>query len=550
MQGFDYVIAGAGSAGCVLANRLSANGRFRVCLIEAGPGDGSPLVRMPAGIIPLLRSRVRNWHYRTSAQVGCAGRQMDWPRGRMLGGSSALNAMCYVRGHASDYDHWAALGNGGWSYRELLPYFRRSEHFEPGASAWHGAGGPLNVSTARHLNPLSHAFVRAALESGEPANGDFNGLEQVGAGFYHLTQVGGERCSNARAFLDPARGRPNLTVMTGTTATRILFDGRRAVGVRVRTGAGFRDLRAAREVVLSGGAVASPQLLLLSGVGPAADLQALGIDPLLDRPSVGANLQDHLDIHVTVRERSRHGASLRPDALLRSLRALGQYLFRRRGELCSNVAEAGAFLCSAPGLDRPDLQLHFLPIPNTRHAQHLIPLFRECAYSVMICALRPHSRGRVRLAAADPLTPPLIDAGYLDDPRDLLLLLRGLRRARELLAADAFAAHRDVELEPGEALHDDAALADWIRGNAETIYHPVGSCRMGTDADSVVDPRLRVRGIDGLRVIDASVMPTLIGGNTNAPTTVIAEKGADMMWQDAAAADAACHTTTPEIQVA
>ena len=533
MQEHDYIIVGGGSAGCVLANRLSADGRFRVCLVESGPSDDSALVRMPAGIIPLLRSGRRNWRYRSQPQARCADREMSWPRGRMLGGSSSINAMCYVRGHRADYDHWAALGNPGWSYRELLPYFRRSEHFGPGADDYHGRGGPLSVSTARHLNPLSHAFVRAAVEAGEPANHDFNGARQRGVGFYHLAQVGGERCSNARAFLAPARSRPNLTVLTGTTATRVLFEGRRAVGLRVQDGRGSHELRARREVVLSGGAIASPQLLMLSGIGDAQELRALGIEAWLDRPAVGANLQDHLDIHVSVRERSRYGVSLRPDAIGRSLRELLRYLFRRRGELCSNVAEAGAFVCSEPDAQRPDLQMHFVPIPNTRHAEQLGPLFGPRAYTVLVCVLRPHSRGSIRLASADPLAAPRIDPAYLADPRDLEALVRGVRLARHWLAQPAFSAHRDIELEPGEAIRDGQALADWVRANAETIYHPVGSCRMGSDDDAVVDSRLRVRGTEGLRVIDASVMPTLVGGNTNAPTTVIAEKGADMMWQDA-----------------
>ncbi len=529
---YDYVIVGGGSAGCALANRLSADARNRVCLLEAGPPDASPFIRMPAGVIAMLRSDVYNWKFWTVPQAQMGDRRLYWPRGRTLGGSSSINAMCYIRGNAWDYDHWAALGNAGWSYAEVLPYFKRLEHFEPGADDFHALGGPLNVATLRQPNAMSAVFLDAARQAGYSANADFNGAQQDGVGYYHVAQKGGERCSNARAYLRPIEGRRNLDVLTGTRATRILFDGRRAVGVRYFAAGLYREVHARREVVLCAGAVGSPQLLLLSGIGPADELRRHAIAPVHVLPGVGQNLQDHLDAYVSVRSKTRLGFSLHPLSLLRSLKALALYAFGRRGELTSNIAEAGGFLKSADTEPVPDLQLHFVPLVNARHGLDLRPLMRHYGYTVLACDLRPRSRGAIRLASADPLAPPEIDPGYFEDARDLDKLVAAIRAARAILAQPAFAPHHAEELEPGSEVQTDEQLRQWLREHAETLYHPVGTCKMGADAMAVVDAQLRVHGIDGLRVADASIMPTLVGGNTNAPTTMIAEKAAAMILAD------------------
>lgn len=530
---YDYIIVGGGSAGCVLANRLSADGRYQVCLLEAGPADRNPLIHVPAGIIPVIRSKTLNWHYWTAPDPGCDNRPLYWPRGRTLGGSSAINAMCYVRGNAWDYDHWAALGCTGWAYADVLPLFRRMEHFEPGADAYHGQGGPLNVAQARFVNPLMKAFVAAAQEAGHAPNGDFNGAQQDGVGYYHVMQKNGERCSNARAYLRPAEGRPNLTVLTGVNVTRVLFEGQRAVGVRYEQGGLYRDVFARREVVLSAGAIGSPQLLLLSGVGPRDELAHHGIAPVHILPGVGENLQDHLDIHITMLEKTRHAVSFHPRAWLRSLLDLFRYVFGRRGEFTSNYAQAGGFIKSDPAQSIPDLQWHFVPFIFSNHGHDLRPVFRHFAFTLMTCFLRPESRGRIRLASTDPHTPPLIEPRYLSTERDLEALVQGFKQARKVLQQPALARHTLREFEPGETVQSDEDICAYIRRRAETVYHPVGTCKMGVDALAVVDPRLRVHGLNGLRVVDASIMPTLVGGNTNAPTTMIAERAAQMMLEDA-----------------
>ena len=538
-RNYDFVIVGGGSAGCVLANRLSASGKWQVLLLEAGPADSNPFIKIPNGVIPLIRSDALNWKFWTTPQKSCGGRPMFWPRGRTLGGSSAINAMCYIRGHAWDYDHWASLGNDGWSYREVLPYFRKMENFEaidklPGATEFHGRGGPLNVAEHRYVNPLMTAFVDAAQQAGYRKTDDFNGAQQEGIGFYHVMQKDGERCSNAHGFLAPALGRPNLKVITGAHAARVLFEGKRAAGVRYLHNGRYAEALARREVILSAGAIGSPHLLLLSGVGPRAQIEQHGIQPVHELPGVGENLQDHLDIHVTWEEKTRHAVSLHPASLWRSLKALFQYLFGRRGELTTNLAQAGGFLKSDAAQPIPDLQWHLVPFIYSDHGQNLTPLFKYYAFTLMTCFLRPESRGSVRLASADPLARPLIDANYLATPRDMEALVQGFKQARKVLEQPAFAPHRLQELEPGAAVQSDEQIRDFIRRRAETVYHPVGTCKMGRDAMAVVDARLRVHGLGGLRVVDASIMPTLVGGNTNAPTTMIAERAADLILQDAA----------------
>ena len=535
---YDYVIVGGGSAGCVLANRLSASGKYKVCLLEAGPKDTNPFLHMPIGIIPVIRSKILNWNFLTTPQKNCASRPMLWPRGRTLGGSSSINAMCYIRGNAWDYDHWAELGNDGWSFKDVLPYFRRMENFEPGVdarnAAYHGTGGPLNVAAARYLNPLMKAFVEAAQQAGLKRNDDFNGPEQEGVGFYHVMQKDGARCSNAEAFLKPAANRANLTVITDAHATRVLFEGDAAVGVRYRRAGVEVDARAAREVILSAGAIGSPQLLLLSGVGPRAEVEKHAIPLLHDLPGVGENLQDHLDIHVTHRDQSHNAISLHPRAFFRSVANLIRYWYGRSGEFTSNFAQAGGFLKSDPAQPIPDIQWHFVPFIYSNHGQQLMPLVKNFAYTLMTCFLRPESRGRVHLASSDPLAPPAIDANYLATERDLDVLVKGFKRGREVMRQPAFAAYSGGEIAPDPAVQSDEQIREYIRANCETIYHPVGTCKMGRDPMAVVDPRLRVHGLRGLRVVDASVMPTLIGGNTNAPTTMIAEKASDLILQDAA----------------
>ena len=537
---YDYVIVGGGSAGCVLANRLSADGRHSVCLLEAGPRDSNPLIHIPGGIYQVLRSKVLNWHFHTAPQVHLDNRPRYWPRGRTLGGSSAINAMCYTRGNASDYDQWAKLGNNGWSYREVLPWFRKAENYEPGANApgglppgiadYHGTGGPLNVAELRDKSPLSQAFLDAAAQAGHPATTDFNGAQQEGMGWYKVMQKDGQRCSNARAYLSETETRKNLTVLTGAHATRILLDGKRAVGVRYFASGRYVDVLSAREVILAAGAIGSPQLLLLSGIGPKDEIQKHGIGLAHELPGVGRNLQDHLDVIVTVRNTSRLAVSFHPLSFLRTLVELLRYLFARRGVMASNGVEAGGFSRSSPAEPIPDLQFHFVIAPNTVHAQHMLPLLRY-AYSLHACVLRPKSRGYIGLQSGDALAPPLIQPNYCEDPDDLDKLVTAFKQARTILAQAGFAPHRGEELEPGPAVQSDDDIRAWIKANAETIYHPVGTCKMGRDAMAVVDPELRVRGVSGLRVADASIMPVLIGGNTNAPTTMIAEKGASMILQ-------------------
>ncbi|UTV28848.1 GMC family oxidoreductase [Photobacterium atrarenae] len=528
---YDFIIVGAGSAGCVLANRLSADPSVKVCLLEAGPKDASLMIRVPLGIIGMMHSKQMNWRYYTEPEPHLGGRQLFWPRGRTLGGSSASNAMCYIRGHACDYNHWAALGNPGWGYHDVLPYFKKSQHQSRGEDAYHGLGGPLHVSDLRVHNPLSDAFIAAAMQAGHKRAQDFNGGEQEGVGYYQVTQKNGERCSTAAGFLRLAEARENLTVITDALTTRVLFDGRRATGVEyVKDGERHR-VSCQREVLLSGGAINSPQLLLLSGIGDQAQLKQHQIPLVHHLPGVGENLQDHLDVLAVTRERTFYSIGFSPVALLRSVKGIFDYLLFRKGNFTSNIAEAGGFAKSSPELAAPDIQFHFSPCFLDNHGLNLWQTVRH-GYSLHACNLRPKSRGRLTLRDADPASSPVIQANYLDDPEDMAVMLKAIKLSREILKQPAFERYRGREVYPGPEVQTDEALAAFIRRKAESIYHPVGTCKMGNDEMAVVDPQLRVRGVSGLRVVDASIMPTLIGGNTNAPTIMIAEKASDMILGD------------------
>jgi choline dehydrogenase-like flavoprotein len=525
-QPFDYVIVGGGSAGCVLANRLSANPNNRVCLLEAGPTDDSLLVRIPAGIIALMRSNKRNWRYYTTPQKHLNNRESYIPRGKTLGGSSSVNAMVYTRGHKWDYDHWASLGNAGWSWNDVLPIFKRSEHNARGTDAFHGAGGPLNVSDLTFSHPVSNAFVDAFMEAGYPATRDFNNDVQEGVGLYQVTQIGGERSNVARGYLTPVVDRPNLTVLTDSLATRILMDGKRAIGVEY-IAARHKHTVKAGTVILSGGAINSPQLLLLSGIGAKDQLEPHGIQQIHDLPGVGHNLQDHPDALIVQRSKLHDTLSLGPGYLFTGgLKGIYEYFAKRQGPLTSNVAEAGGFIKSRVEEAIPDLQLHLSACLLDNHGLNLW-MAMGWGYSAHVCVLRPKSRGSVTLKDANPETPALIDPNLLADPDDMERLLRGVKIVRDVMKKEALAPWRGDEVFPGKDAQTDNQLRGFLREKVETIYHPVGTCKMGSDDMAVVDNRLKVHGLEGLYVVDASIMPTLIGGNTNAPVVMIAEKAAD-----------------------
>lgn len=525
MREFDYIIIGAGSAGCVLANRLSADPQVQLLLVEAGPRDRNPFIHMPAGLARLAGNRRLNWSYHTEPEPQLQGRRLWWPRGKVLGGSSSINAMCYVRGVAGDYDRWAAAGATGWDWAGVLPWFRRSEHNSRGGDALHGDDGPLHVSDLRHVNPLSHAFVEAGVQAGHPHNQDFNGPTQIGVGLYQVTQKEGARCSSAAAYLAPVRQRRNLQVLTGAQVERILVDAGRAHGIALRHGGQRRHLHARCEVLLSAGAVNSPQLLMLSGIGPADALRAHGIAVQLDQPQVGANLQDHLDICTLYR--TVPGVSYDRASELKI--AFDWFLRGHRGAGSSNIAEAGGFVRSHLAADeRADIQFHFVPAMLDDHGRHRLP---GDGYTLHACYLHPRSRGHIALAGADPSQPPRIHANYLGDSDgfDLRMMIEAARLSRDLLRQPAFDRWRRAPVFPAREDLDDAGLEAFIRAKAETIYHPVGTCRMGSDDAAVLDPQLRLRGVEGLRVIDASAMPTLVSGNTNAPVIMMAERAAALI---------------------
>ncbi|HET7883567.1 MAG TPA: GMC family oxidoreductase N-terminal domain-containing protein [Acetobacteraceae bacterium] len=528
----DYIVVGAGSAGCVVASRLSETGA-RVTLLEAGPRDWLPWIHIPAGVLKLLHHPVVNWNYSADAGPGSAGRAIHWPRGKVLGGSSSINGMLYVRGNPADYDGWAQMGCRGWSFDDVLPLFRKSEHYVQGADPeYRGKGGPLLVEDYRTILPLTHRFVEAAQQVGFAFSKDLNGRMQEGVGYSQMTRKGRFRGSTAQTFLAQARGRENLRIETEALATRLIMDGTRCVGVAFRQRGSDREARAAREVILCGGAINSPHLLQISGIGPAAHLQSIGVGVVHDLPGVGRNLQDHYVARIS--HRARNAVSI--NQLARGVRLAGEaarFVATGRGALTFGVTSAQVFCRSRPELASPDLQLLFTPA--SYDAARFGELERAPGMTVAVCPVRPDSRGTIMARSADPFAPPAITPNYLSDPNDQRVLNAGMRITRNIFAAPAIAQHSEAEMLPGVTVTSDDELADYSRRYGTTIFHPVGTCRMGEGPGAVVDSRLRVHGIGGLRIVDASVMPTLTTGNTNAPTIMIGEKGAAMIREDAAA---------------
>jgi choline dehydrogenase len=527
---FDYIIIGAGSAGCVLANRLSADGKYSVLLLEAGPKDSNLWIHVPLGYGKLFKDKTVNWMYQTEPEPGLDGRSVFQPRGKVLGGSSSINGLLYVRGQHQDYDRWRQRGNAGWGYDDVLPYFKKAEDQQRGASEFHGTGGPLPVSDWRHADPLSEAFVVAAAETGIPTNPDFNGATQEGAGFFQTTTRHGRRASTAFAYLRPAKSRGNLQIETSALAQRILFDGRRAVGLNYRQGGTVKTAKARKEILVSSGAYNSPQLLQLSGVGPADLLQKHGIDVVLDAPGVGNDLQDHMQVRIVMGCTRKITLNDIVNHPVRRVMAGARYAAFRKGPLTIAAGTSGAFFKTNPRLATPDIQVHFLPFSTDKMGEKLHSF---SGFTASICQLRPESRGSLRIKSADPSAQPEIRINYLSTETDRTTNVEGLKILRKILHAPALKPYVVEEVDPGTKVATDEELLSYCRQRGSTIYHPASTCRMGNDPLAVVDQQLRVRGIEGLRVVDGSVMPDLVSGNTNAPIIMIAEKASDMILRDA-----------------
>ena len=523
---FDYLVVGGGSSGCVMAGRLTEDPSVSLCLLEAGGRGDSALINIPAGLVMMGPTNINNWALNTVPQPALDGRLGYQPRGKALGGSSAINAMVYIRGHRSDYDHWASLGNAGWSYDEVLPYFRLSEHNERLDDEYHGRNGPLWVSDLRTDSPFHDYLKDAAVECGFPVLDDFNGAQQEGVGSFQVTQKDGERWSSARAYLLPHMdSRPNLTVETNTQVLRILFDGKRAKGLHIKQGDQVRTLFARKEVILCAGAFQSPQLLQLSGVGDQSELSRHNISMVHHLPGVGQNLQDHPDFIFGYHTSSMDTFGLTAGGALRLLKSIKTYREKRRGLLTSNFAEAGAFLKTREDLEAPDIQLHFVTglVDDHGRKRHYVQ-----GFSCHVCLLRPRSRGNVTLASSDPMQAPLIDPAFLQEPQDMEDMVAAFKTTQRLMNAPAIS--RWIAKDPFTAnIRNDDDIRAILRQRVDTVYHPVGSCKMGVDDMAVVDPELKVHGLEGLRVVDASIMPSLIGGNTNAPAIMIAEKAVDLI---------------------
>lgn len=528
---FDFIIVGGGSAGCVLADKLSACGNFQVCLLEAGPKDRHWSIHLPLGIIDLMKNKTLNWQFNSAPEKTQNERQIFNPRGKTLGGSSSINAMLYIRGQKEDYDHWAELGNSLWSFEQVLPYFKSHQNQERGADDYHGINGPLNVADSRSKPPIFDDFIQAAQHVGFKENHDFNGKEQEGVGYYQVTQKNGLRCSAASAFLGPNVTRDNLTILTNITVNKLLIENQKVIGVSYKEKNKLKTILANKEVILSAGAFNSPQLLMLSGVGPEEELKKHNIDMIHHLPGVGKNLQDHVDVMVVNRQQRTDLLAYRPKALWWGAKEAVKFFTKRGGLLTSAVAEAGGFIKSKPDLTRPDLQLHFVPAAMDDHGRNN-KMLMNYAVSLHVCLLRPESRGSVTLYANNANVHPKIQLNMLASEEDQKTMIQGIKIARNIMNSAPLEHNNGAELLPGSDYQSDDQLLAFLQEKANTIYHPVGTCKMGDDEMAVVDQHLKVHGLEGLRVVDASIMPTLISGNTNAPTMMIAAKAADMILAD------------------